>query len=102
MVLNAKDAKLNDFATKCENVILFDDENSCGIRDNSIWYKDEKIIDIADCPLVGHHNYQNIMCAIIIAKLCGIENDDIKKAIISFKSLLYSISSIPLKILKFV
>ena len=86
VVLNAKDAKLNDFATKCENAILFDDENSCGIRDNSIWYKDEKIIDIADCPLVGHHNYQNIMCGIIIAKLLGMSNAEIRERIISFKA----------------
>ncbi|MCQ2739177.1 MAG: UDP-N-acetylmuramoyl-L-alanine--D-glutamate ligase [bacterium] len=94
-ILNAKDAKLLDFANKCKKskVFLFDTdecENACYIKDNSIWYKEdgqvEKIIDLAQCPLVGHHNYQNVMCGIISAKLCGMDNEDIKKRIMSFKA----------------
>ena len=36
--------------------------------------------------MVGHHNYQNIMCGIIIAKLVGVSNKNIKSAIMSFKA----------------
>lgn len=85
-ILNAKDAKLKEFASKCKNVILFDDEQDCCIQENTICYKGEKIITLADCPLVGHHNYQNIMCGIIIAKLVGMKNEDIRKQIMSFKA----------------
>ena len=94
-ILNAKDEKLLNFSKKCKKskVFLFDIEdypNASYIRNNAIWYKEdeieEEIINLKDCPLVGHHNYQNIMCGIICAKLCGIENDDIKKGIISFKA----------------
>lgn len=47
---------------------------------------EEHIIDLKDCPLVGEHNYQNIMCAVIIAKLVGLENEKIKNAIKTFRA----------------
>ena len=94
-ILNAKDEKLLEFSKQCKKskVFLFDTEdypNSAYIKENAIWYKEdgieEKIISLKDCPLVGHHNYQNIMCGIICAKLCGMENEDIKDGIVSFKA----------------
>ncbi len=85
-ILNAKDEKLLEFSKKCKNVLLFDEPSVCGIKDDAIWYKDEKIIELKDCPLVGHHNYQNIMCGIICAKLCDMENEDIRERIMSFKA----------------
>ncbi len=48
--------------------------------------KDEEVISTSDCPLVGHHNYQNIMCGIICAKLCGMNNETIREMIMSFKA----------------
>ena len=56
------------------------------IKNNAIYCGDEKIIDFKDCPLVGRHNYQNIMCGIIIAKLLGMKNEDIREQIMSFKA----------------
>lgn len=44
----------------------------------------EKIIDLKDCPLVGQHNYQNIMCSVVVAKLTGLENEKIVQGIMSF------------------
>ena len=85
-VLNAKDERLKEFADRCKNVVFFDDENDCGIKDGAIFYKGEKIISLKDCPLVGHHNYQNIMCGIIIAKLLGMNGKDIKERIMTFKA----------------
>lgn len=85
-ILNAKDEKLVEFSKECKNVVFFDDENDCGIKDGAIFYRGEKIITLADCPLVGHHNYQNIMCGIIIAKLAGMKNEDIREQIMSFKA----------------
>lgn len=48
------------------------------IKDNSIYYKDEKIIDISDIKIKGTHNLENIMCAILATKELGISNDAIK------------------------
>ena len=94
-VLNGADPELLKFAQsgKCNGkIFLFDKEtdNSSYIKDNSVYFKrdgvEEKIIDIKDCPLVGHHNYQNIMCGIIIAKIIGLSNEEIKSEIMSFRA----------------
>lgn len=92
-VLNAKDEKLLEFSDHCDGeVFLFaaeKGENCSYIKDNVIYFKhkniEEKIIDIKDCPLIGEHNYQNVMCAVICAKLAGVENEVIKHAIMTFK-----------------
>ena len=88
-ILNAQDSRLKEFAKECKNVIFFDEETSnegCSIVNNVICYKGEEIIALKDCPLVGHHNYQNIMCGIIIAKLLGMKKEDIRAQIMSFKA----------------
>ena len=85
-ILNYQDLRLREFAKECKNVIFFDDDKDCYIKEEKIWFKGEEIISLADCPLVGHHNYQNIMCGIICAKLCGIETNEIREKIMSFKA----------------
>ena len=91
-VLNGADEKLLEFSkTVGGTVFLFDKEvedNCCYIKDESIFYKrngkEEFIIKLADCPLIGHHNYQNIMCCVIMAKIIGISNEHIQKRIKDF------------------
>ena len=81
-VLNAKDARLLEFSRECGGtVFLFDGdigENCSYIKDEAIYFKrngkEEKIIDLSDCPLIGNHNYQNVMCAVIAAKIEGVAN----------------------------
>lgn len=94
-ILNAKDERLAKFGAECKDtkVVWFDREDAPDatyIKDDAIWFKSnnvaEKIIDVKDCPLVGHHNYQNIMCGIICAKLCGMKSSDIRERITSFKA----------------
>ena len=86
-ILNSCDDKLYEFSKYCKNVLFFDDKNEkdCYIKNSDIFYKNEKIINLKECPLLGHHNYQNIMCAIIATKLIGMENEDIKERIMTFK-----------------
>ena len=83
-VLNAQDVRLREFAKECKNVVMFDDDRDCYIKDDSIYYRGGEIITLSDCPLIGHHNYQNVMCGIAIAKLLGMENSDIRERIMSF------------------
>ena len=93
-ILNAKDEKLVELAKNCRGKVFFFDgemgENCSFIRDNEIIYRqdnvEEKIISLKDCPLIGQHNYQNIMCSIIVAKLIGVTNATIKSQIMSFKA----------------
>lgn len=91
-VLNGADEKLFEFSKIAGGTIfLFDKEvedNCCYIKDESIFYKrnkkEEFIIKLSDCPLIGHHNYQNIMCSVIIAKIIGISNEHIQERIKNF------------------
>ncbi|MBD5401937.1 UDP-N-acetylmuramoyl-L-alanine--D-glutamate ligase [bacterium] len=95
-ILNAKDEKLLEFSKSVRGVVtpfLFGDNitnNSCYIENNEIIYKyddyKEKIIKLEDCPIIGEHNYQNIMCAIICAKLVLMDNNTIRNAIMEFKA----------------
>lgn len=92
-VFNAKDAKLVEFSKECPSEIFFFAEkmgkNACYIENNELMYmrnnKIEKIMDVADIPLMGEHNYQNVMCSVICAKIVGLTNEQISEAVKSFK-----------------
>lgn len=93
-VFNGADERLLEFSKVCPaTVFLFArefEDNCCYVKDKAIYFKrnkkEEKIIELSQCPLVGEHNYQNIMCAVIVAKLTGVENEEIKSAIMTFKA----------------
>lgn len=54
------------------------------LENGKIYYYGEKIIDTKDIKLQGNHNYENVMCAIMIAKELGISNEIMCKAISEF------------------
>ncbi len=65
------------------------EKNCCYIKNDAIYFKkdkEEEIIKLKEISLVGEHNYQNAMCAIIVAKLTGISNEHIRERIMSFKA----------------
>ena len=91
-VLNAKDERLKDF--DADGTIFYFGErkgdNSCYVKNGEFIYEKDGVVEfsmpVSECPLVGEHNYQNVECAIICAKLAGIENDLIIESIKDFKS----------------
>jgi UDP-N-acetylmuramoylalanine--D-glutamate ligase len=62
-------------------------KNGAYAMGDEIFYGDEKICDVSDVALVGAHNLENIMPAIVIAKEFEVKNKDIVKVIKSFKGL---------------
>lgn len=54
------------------------------IEENAIYYKGEKLIALSDIRLKGNHNYENIMCAIAVAKQFDVSNEVIRKVLESF------------------
>jgi len=56
----------------------------CHIKDNSIYYEDEKIIDIDDILIKGQHNYENIMAAISVCKVLSVDNETIRNVLKNF------------------
>lgn len=59
--------------------------NGCYIKENAIYYYDEKILDLDMIKVSGVHNYENIMAAIMVVKELGISNQDITSVIQRFK-----------------
>ena len=55
--------------------------NGSYIKNKAIYYYDEKIIDLKDIQLIGNHNYENIMAAIMVVKELGIDNKSIVKVL---------------------
>lgn len=92
-VLNGKDERLLELSkTAGGKVFVFDmdyGDNCSFIRDDAIYYRDEGkeelVITLQDCPLIGNHNYQNVMCSIIAAKLANVETSVIREKIMTFK-----------------
>ena len=59
--------------------------NGSYIKDDNIYYYDKKIVPLKDIRVVGTHNYEDIMAAIMICKEFGLENEPIKKVLKEFK-----------------
>lgn len=92
-VFNALDEKVFEFAKNYNDEKYFFgkefNENCSYIKDGAIYFKrqnEEKIIDLVDIPLVGQHNYENVMCAVIVSMLIGQTASEIREAIMSFKA----------------
>jgi UDP-N-acetylmuramoylalanine--D-glutamate ligase len=93
-VLNANDAKVIALKDECEeNVFTFgkEDEKNCVYIQNDVFkYKNEDgevedIIAVSEVSLIGYHNYENIMCAVSIAKIIGVENEPIIEVLRTFE-----------------
>ena len=54
------------------------------IIDNYICIHGEKIININDIKIKGMHNYENIMCALLVAKEFNVSNEVIKNVLTTF------------------
>ena len=93
-ILNGTDAALMEFAPNCKGqLFIFDKEvenNCCYLSNDSFILKTngitENVINIKECLLSGHHNYQNLMCAIIISKLAGLSINEIRNGLKTFKA----------------
>ena len=60
-------------------------EKDSYLKNDVIYYHEEPIIDTKACVLKGNHNYENMMCAILVAKELGIKTEIIKKTLEEFK-----------------
>ena len=54
------------------------------LKDDAIYYYGEKIIDTKDIVLIGVHNYENIMAAIMAVKEFGVKNSSIINVLKTF------------------
>jgi UDP-N-acetylmuramoylalanine--D-glutamate ligase len=59
-------------------------ENGIWIEDNWVIFQGEKVLQADSLKMPGDHNLQNLLMAVAIAKIAGIENDSIASAVASF------------------
>ena len=78
-------AKVYEFSSK-EEV-----DRGAYLKGSSIFFKDQgkniKLMDVDDLSIIGRHNYENLMCAILASFIYGVSIEDIIKASKSFKSI---------------
>lgn len=60
-------------------------KTNCYLENDKIYYNDEEVLDTNDMIIVGNHNKENIMAAILVAKEFNISNDVIRKVAYNFK-----------------
>ncbi|MDD2409685.1 MAG: UDP-N-acetylmuramoyl-L-alanine--D-glutamate ligase [Bacilli bacterium] len=54
------------------------------LDNNIIYYNNEEIIKVENIKIKGNHNYENIMCAIMVVKEFNVDNEVIKKVLKDF------------------
>lgn len=59
-------------------------EKGASIIDGAIYYNNEKIMDTDSIALPGKHNLENILCAVIAAKVSGVGNEEIEEVLKTF------------------
>ena len=87
-ILNKNDLILNEFSKNVKSKIKWfssTEKADCYLKDNIIYYNEEKIISIKDIILRGNHNYENIMAAIMAVKEFNCPNEVITKILKTFK-----------------
>ncbi|OEH91167.1 UDP-N-acetylmuramoyl-L-alanine--D-glutamate ligase [Bacillus solimangrovi] len=88
-VINADDqevmsAAANIKAKKCLFSTIRELKEGAFVKENAIYFNDEKIIDIVDIVLPGQHSLENILAAVAVVKSIGVTNEAISRVLETF------------------
>ena len=88
-ILNNEDKELVNFSKDIKSKVKWfsskEEIQGCYLKDNAIYYNEEKIIEVKDIILRGTHNYENIMAAIMASKEFDVSNEAIVEVLKNFK-----------------
>ena len=59
--------------------------DGCYVKDEAIYYGDNKIIDFSSIKIKGMHNVENIMASIMVSKEFNVSDDIIRKVVSEFR-----------------
>lgn len=62
-------------------------QNCIYFENNKIYFHDEEIVNTKELQIVGPHNVQNAMCAILTAKIIGLNNTEIRERLKTFRAI---------------
>lgn len=89
LILNNDDEELNLLAVnaKANKKYFSSSINNCDccIKNNAIYYDNKEIIKLDDIKLIGKHNYENIMAAILASRQVDVDFDSICEVLKEFK-----------------
>ena len=80
-----KYANLYPIKSKIQTFSLDNTDTYAYLQDGYIYINNEKVIPLESIHLVGKHNIQNTIIAVMVAKALGINNQDIEIAVSNFK-----------------
>ena len=83
-ILNEKNDDVLKELAKIKSKKLYFNGGDCYLKDNAIYYQDEKVIDTSIVKIPGGHNLENCMAAISIAKQFNVSNEVISEVISNF------------------
>jgi len=91
-VLNADDAASAKYAPRAPQLFWFSRKIGVGqgafVRDGKILFrqdgKDEGILELSEIPLHGAHNLENVLAAVVVARIAGVDPAMIAEAVRSF------------------
>src|SRR5690625_3366394 len=88
-IYNADDARVVSYINNMKAICIpFSvnkvDENGAYVKDEALYFKQEKIIDIEEIVLVGSHNIYNILFSIVASKLSDATNECIIQTLTTF------------------
>ncbi len=88
-VLNYDDPIIKSMASEIKSKIfwvsLYEKVFGAYLHNGQLFFNEEKVIDIVDIPIIGDHNIYDVLFSICSAKLLGVDNENIRSAIKSFK-----------------
>ncbi|MCD8053017.1 MAG: UDP-N-acetylmuramoyl-L-alanine--D-glutamate ligase [Lachnospiraceae bacterium] len=94
-VLNYEDARLRDFAPDCPARVLFFSSarelpEGAWLAGEELWLclngKREKICGVHELNLLGRHNYENVMAAVLMAVSLGVPLDSVRGTLRRFQA----------------
>lgn len=59
--------------------------NGVSVKNETIYFKEDKIADVSEIFIKGKHNLENFLAAIAVAKIKKVKNENIKKVMQEFK-----------------
>ncbi|GCD83443.1 UDP-N-acetylmuramoylalanine--D-glutamate ligase [Parageobacillus thermoglucosidasius] len=88
-VVNADDELVMRLAeNSCAQKVIFSAtkklDSGAYIKDGWIYWNEEAVIAVSDIVLPGKHNLENILAAVAVAKLTGVDNKAIAKVLTTF------------------
>jgi len=88
-VVNFDDENVLEMVKECKATIVpFSStkvvSNGAYVKDGSIFFQETEVIEIKKIVLPGKHNLENILAAVAVAKLLGVDNGAIERVLTTF------------------